>query len=210
MVKRFLTYLIIGLAFHAPAWAQGARFTEDGEKLFFNSAISYESSDEDGIVERDIEELALILMENSDITTVVLQSDGGNTSAALQMAAKIEKLELATEVEAGCYSACPYIFLAGRPRVLKKGGVLGFHRSSISAADLRDLYAASKSPNVQKFTPSEFAYDDAVSAAVEEVSFMLHHNVSPQFALEVINVPRTSMWEPTNKEMQEAGILDAE
>lgn len=205
VVKRFLPLLILGLVSHDPAWAQGARFRADGEKLYFNSGIPYEGTDESGILDRDSDELALILMENSDITTIVLQSDGGDTSAALLMAAKIENLELATEVEAGCYSACPYIFLAGRPRVLRTGGVLGFHRSSISAAGLRELYARKK-----LLAPGEFAYDDAINAAVEEVRFMLHHDVAADFALTVMGTPPHAMWEPSRTELTQAGVLDAD
>lgn len=210
LVKRFLPLLILGLLSHAPACAQDARFRADGEKLYFNSGIPYEGTDESGILDRDSDELALILMENSDITTVVLQSDGGETSAALLMAAKIENLELATEVEAGCYSACPYIFLAGRPRVLRRGGVLGFHRSSIRAKELRELYARTKSARTKSLTPGEFAYDDAVNAAVEDVRFMLHHDVAADFALTVMNTPPHAMWEPSRKELTMAGVLDAE
>lgn len=202
--------MILCLISHDPAWAQDARFRVDGEKLHFNSSIPYEDDIEIDILQRDSDELALILMENGNITTVVLQSDGGDTSAALLMAAKIEKLKLATEVEAGCYSACPYIFLAGRPRVLRTGGVLGFHRSSISAAGLRELYARTKSPRTKSLAPGEFAYDDAMNAAVEELRFMVDHDVAANFALTVMDTPHHAMWEPSRKELMQAGILDAE
>lgn len=193
-----------------PVSAQEARFRVDGEKLYFNSTIPYEDDIEIDILGRDSEELGLILMENSEITTVVLQSDGGDTSAALEMAAKIEDLELATEVEAGCYSACPYMFLAGHPRRLRTGGVLGFHRSSTDAAWLRELYAQSKSARTKSLTPGEFAYDEAIEAVVEKVRFMLRHNVSADFVLKAVNTPHHAMWEPSRKELTQARVLEDE
>lgn len=210
MTRLFSALTALACLYHAPAAAEEARFQAVGKTLFFNSNIPYSGDDVDEIINRDSDELGLILMEQTDITTIVLESEGGSTDAALKMAAKIEQFGLATEVAAGCYSACPYIFLGGNPRHLRTGGVLGFHRSSIGASELKALYARARSPDIENYSPGEFSYNDAINAAVEDVGFMVRHGVAPDFALEVINTPHPSMWEPSREVLIKAGILNDE
>jgi hypothetical protein len=61
---------------------------------------------------------------------VLLESPGGDVDAALQLAAEIRRLGLSTVIPKGfvCYSACSYLFFAGREHVVK--GSLGVHRVS--------------------------------------------------------------------------------
>jgi hypothetical protein len=61
---------------------------------------------------------------------VLLQSRGGRVDQALELAREIEKRGLSTAVPrgAGCYSACAYVFFAGRERVVE--GRLGVHQIS--------------------------------------------------------------------------------
>jgi Predicted periplasmic protein len=61
-------------------------------------------------------------------TTVALVSDGGNVASALMVAYEVHELGLSTYVmpETGCYSACAFIFLAGRDRLVE--GELGVHQ----------------------------------------------------------------------------------
>lgn len=64
---------------------------------------------------------------------LVLASPGGNVYAALTMAQEIFDRGLATEVpeKLGCYSACAFVFFAGRPR--QADGELGVHQISGSS-----------------------------------------------------------------------------
>lgn len=184
-------------------FADQSRFRVDGNRLFYNSSIPSSEIKEDDIAYEDAEELALILMDEPQVDTVVLESEGGNSWAALRMAEAIQRFGLQTEVRNGCYSACPLIFLAGEPRILAKGGVLGFHRSS---ADVNRVAAFMKLAD--ETSPSEFMYDEAISKAVERYSFMRQQGVDADFILQVMATPAREMWYPTREELISAGIID--
>lgn len=66
---------------------------------------------------------------------VLLQSPGGDVDIALELAAEIRKRGLSTAIprEFGCYSACSYLFFAGREHVVR--GELGVHRVSATGWD---------------------------------------------------------------------------
>lgn len=61
---------------------------------------------------------------------ILLESPGGDVDAALQLAAEIRERGLSTAIPKGyeCYSACTYLFFAGREHVVR--GALGVHRVS--------------------------------------------------------------------------------
>ena len=67
---------------------------------------------------------------------VVLNSPGGLVPIALLIADDVDQRGLLTEIPAGsyCYSACSYIFLAGRERLAL--GELGVHQISSDSPDL--------------------------------------------------------------------------
>lgn len=77
------------------------------------------------------------LAERPRARVVLLDSRGGQVEQALELAREIEQRGLSTVVPrgAGCYSACAYVFFAGRERVV--GGRLGVHQ--ISGPDLNQL-----------------------------------------------------------------------
>ncbi len=74
-----------------------------------------------------------------DAKLITLNSDGGNVQAGLLIADDINQRALATYIPKAskCYSACSYIFLAGKER--KADGELGVHQIS---SDSRDLVGA--------------------------------------------------------------------
>ena len=82
---------------------------------------------------------ALAARPNAKI--VVLQSDGGYVEDALQLASQISARGMSTAIPRGfgCYSACAYVFFAGREHVVR--GELGVHHvtaglyNNASAAD---------------------------------------------------------------------------
>jgi hypothetical protein len=68
--------------------------------------------------------------------TLVLNSPGGDVDSALAMAREVHRLGLTTYVpdRMGCYSACAYVFFAGRDRWA--AGELGVHQIYTEVADL--------------------------------------------------------------------------
>ncbi len=183
------------------ALAQGQRYVVEGNRLFYNSLIPYEGGSEKDVVDRDADELALYLMEYPDIDTVVLESDGGSGDAARTMGDKIHSLGLATEVRAGCYSACPYIFLGGYPRTLLRGGVLGFHRAHTTPELLKDFQ-----PDAALVGST--AYDQGIVTAVDVAKYMARRGVSDEFILALFAVPPREDWVPARAELIEAGVIN--
>lgn len=75
--------------------------------------------------------------ERPSARVVLLDSPGGRVEMALELAQEIEKRGMSTAVPhgMGCYSACAYVFFAGREHVVE--GRLGVHQ--ISADGKGDL-----------------------------------------------------------------------
>ena len=61
--------------------------------------------------------------------TVVLESEGGSAGAAIAIGEEIRRRKFATAVFADktCASACGFIWLAGKPRIMDKRAHIGFH-----------------------------------------------------------------------------------
>lgn len=76
---------------------------------------------------------ALNSMESPKL--LVLASDGGNVASALMVAYEVAELELSTTIlpDTGCYSACAFVFLAGKERLAE--GELGVHQVWGESAD---------------------------------------------------------------------------
>lgn len=199
-------YAILLLVSAQAAAAEEARFYIEGEKLFYNSNVPYPGETDTDIVEKDVDGLGLYLMEAPDVTTVVLESWGGSTNAAMAMGQKILDLSLATEVQHGCESACAYAFLGGRPRTLVAGGQLGFHRASTKTTYVREFVSAVE----EDVDPAAAAYDQSITAAVDTMRYMLEHGVSETFILEVLATPPREMLRPNREELVAAGVIDAD
>jgi hypothetical protein len=73
-------------------------------------------------------------------SVLILSSPGGVVPVALKLAAEIRRHKLSTAIPKGigCYSACAYLFFAGRDRAVR--GELGVHQ--VSSAGRRDRSGA--------------------------------------------------------------------
>ena len=67
------------------------------------------------------------LATTRSVRIVVFDSPGGDIEEALRIGRDIKQIGLATGVSKECSSACTYSFVAGRERILLRGGQLGFH-----------------------------------------------------------------------------------
>lgn len=86
------------------------------------------------------------LQENPGVQEIELSSPGGLALEGFGMTDLVASAGLRTIVADGCHSACSYMFLAGRERIVGATAEVGFHRSSsilggmddgLSEADLR-------------------------------------------------------------------------
>ncbi len=62
--------------------------------------------------------------------TISLSSPGGNLVEGLAMAHVIRQFSLDTHVEFQCSSACTFVFLAGKNRIISPYAKIGFHQAS--------------------------------------------------------------------------------
>lgn len=87
----------------------------------------------DGAIGRDtLRDFKRAVAERPWARVVLLDSPGGRVDEALTLAQEIEKRGMSTAIPRGmgCYSACAYVFFAGRDHVV--GGRLGVHQISAS------------------------------------------------------------------------------
>ena len=91
----------------------------------------------DGEIDTDIvHEFHQALAVRPHVKVLVLQSRGGYVDQALALAAEIRQLGLSTAIprSASCYSACTFLFFAGREHVVR--GNLGVHH--VAQSDAQD------------------------------------------------------------------------
>ena len=98
-------------------------------------------------------------MRNHEIDTVVLASNGGSVFEGLNMAGIIHDNELTTYVprlpgKMGCYSACAYMFFAGKIRLAE--GILAVHQAGAYDAELdKSKQQLGQTQQSTQFTVSE-------------------------------------------------------
>lgn len=71
-----------------------------------------------------------VLRARPEARRLLLSSDGGRVDPALLLAKEIHARKLDTYIaaDAGCYSACAFLFFAGAKRTVAPGGALGVHQ----------------------------------------------------------------------------------
>lgn len=95
-------------------------------------------------VRKKLNELANVA---DQVSHVVLSSDGGQLRPAIDIANEIEKLNTSVVVGERCASSCAqFLFLAGKDKVLLKGGLLLFHGGPVPD----DTIAAMSIPDAAK------------------------------------------------------------
>jgi len=88
--------------------------------------------------------IAQIDQAQPEITKLVLQSPGGSVRDALDLGRHLRASNIATEVLSGefCYSACPYVFAGGAPRVAAASASIGVHQHYFGENTLLPAFVA--------------------------------------------------------------------
>lgn len=86
----------------------------------------------EGVVDAGLpERLRQALVKNPDITEIWLRSPGGNAVAGNEAGLVIRRFEVpvVTRIPAGwtCFSACNFVFMGGRARIIEPGGHFMVH-----------------------------------------------------------------------------------
>ena len=163
----------------------------------------------DGINYHHVDNMFEILKYNDQIQTLVLNSGGGYTEAARELADLVIDAELNTYVENICKSACVKVFLAGTDRSLALGGKIGFHKGYWEAKSLKEYYEDNKNDEgwVDPFEFASWLFDDTQSNIFRDFEYLLERGVEAKFAIKTLKADSDGMWEPRRSELRSAGVL---
>ncbi|MCP5072554.1 MAG: hypothetical protein GY947_04565 [Rhodobacteraceae bacterium] len=137
---------------------------------------------------RTYTELGEILEAHPDLSTVLLNSRGGNVIAGRSIGLLIERNEVDTLVEEECFSACTLIFAGGKNRELGENAKLGFHG-----------YQFDHDQRVQTVEINKVVAEDR--------AYLERRGIAPTFLDRVYQVSSEEMWIPTREELTAAGML---
>ena len=206
-----LPHLILALgSIVVPALADepaGSKFLLVDDVLFYDTEKN--ELDHNYIHYSDIGVLRAQLQENPGISELVLNSEGGSLSTALEMGRIIADFNLATSVRRSCMSACVILFAAGRDRTAKNGALVGLHRPYTRADSLEDYYSENKDYESwdNTFEFSEWVYDDAQLWLVEYLNFMLKQGIDFKFLLASLRYQKMPMWYPDRSILLDAKLI---
>jgi len=129
------------------------------------------------------------LAKNSNITAIVLDSDGGLLYEGSELSKLILINSLNTYTYNGCYSACTIAYVSGNKRYMSKNAQLGFHQYSYyrpqSELDKLDLF------NLQK----------------EDAKFFRKRGVTKEFINKMYQATSEDMWYPRTNELLKYGLV---
>ena len=128
-------------------------------------------------------DLEKLLDTYSDVRILHLDSIGGRIGEGKKLNALIRAHALDTYVEGKCLSACTLAFVAGKQRILRKSGSLGFHRGAFPGSQAKDLGS-----DVER---------DIYSAA----------GITTAFIDKALATANSDMWRPTEAELLAAKVV---
>lgn len=132
------------------------------------------------------------LSENPNITTVLLQSPGGDVVAGRRVYDLIRQRGLTTAVTQDCHSACTIMLAGGSRRVATPQAQIGFHATSIIQMD------EMMTRIMNGFT---MLHDDL------NANYYIEAGFDQQFVQRAVTTPSTDLWIPTTQQLLDAGVL---
>lgn len=110
----------------------------------------------EGTISRETLEVFKVILETKNLynKTIILNSPGGEILSSMEFGRLIKKLNMNTVVgkiqngkleSANCESMCPFVFMAGKKRILFDNSKLGVHQ----------IWIGSK-----RLSPSNYSYDE--------------------------------------------------
>ncbi|HST36678.1 MAG TPA: hypothetical protein VLK25_08630 [Allosphingosinicella sp.] len=116
---------------------------------------------------------------------VALESDGGRIFEGQRMAALVKARGLDTRVDDHCASACTFVLIAGRHRVIGPDAGVGFHQPSFPGME-----------------------ESERTAMIEEMRQLYREGgISDAFLDHVLRVPPEDIWYPSNEELIAARVI---
>ena len=148
-------------------------------------------------------------MITPEITTIVVQSGGGDTDTALQVGQEIHKRQLDIIVEGRCGSSCAnYWFVAAVNKTVGKGSWVGFHGNPTSSLPYYDRRKFDQAflDSLAKFAQQERAFFQTLGVNIElvqqsstiTVAFNRPAYVPSPEQLACFGVSNLNMWYPSS------------
>ncbi|MCB1342005.1 MAG: hypothetical protein KDK24_13260 [Pseudooceanicola sp.] len=191
-----------------PAAAQSSKFRVDGATLIYDTDTPG-AGESEGVVAADVATLLSLLRATPGITTLQLNSSGGEVYSAGQIKDIVIDFELDTHVHGDCDSSCVTILLGGAKRTMSRGSRIGFHQIYWSADNIATYYEAEREGQ-NWATPFDFAswmYLDTQQEVYANLRYLISRGVDPAFAIETIRDPQAEVWRPTRAELLAGGVL---
>lgn len=133
-------------------------------------------------------ELQKIISENNEISTLVLNSKGGNVFEARGIARLIREHQLDTYVTEFCYSACTLAFVSGLNRTATVNAIFGFHAYKLDA--LGNNYQI-----------------DVKSEQAKDALMYIKNGVDQSFVDRIFSTAHTDIWKPDREVLLDSGFL---
>lgn len=190
-------------------WATaGSAFAEDRLAVIGDAIILNGDIQPSGKLQ-DASDLGSLIRANPAIRKVILRGRFLAGAPALDAAAVIEDMGLATVIEDQCTDACIYMFIAGKPRSMAAGAKIGLRRRTVSANQLKEWFEADKLRYgwQDEFGQAAMMYDLGQSDMRWAVLHLVDHGVLLNFALRIFSTPREDMWWPKRAELIKGGVI---
>lgn len=140
---------------------------------------------------RHFTELDHLLAGGHAARVLVLDSDGGNIPAARGIARLVETGGFETMVDGRCFSACTLAFMAGARRTLVPGSRMGFHRYRTGLIE----------------QSGHQLYGDISEEQSKDRRYFQRRGVADGFLDRIYDAAPDDMWQPSEAEMRQAGVL---
>jgi len=183
------------------------KFALDGSILHYNSEA--DNAEKKRIDYSDVKTLRFYLNSHPEITSIHLNSFGGLTEAGIELGRLLSDFNIETVVTEECSSACIPLFLAGKTRTLKNGGLLGFHRPEWTIDGMQNYYSKNSESEGwnSPFAFASWIQKDTLFIAAELLEGYIRAGINFDFAKRSLQIPFDQMWYPSRETLIQAGVI---
>ena len=144
----------------------------------------------EGVVDSELpDRLRQILKSNPAVSEIWLRSPGGDARAGNAAGLVIREIggAMVTRIPAGwaCFSACNFIFMGGRARIIEPGGYFIVHMFTMTGDRDSIAYSVEKGTDSTAELISEVEQDSALLAS-EDNDFLIRTGVSRKLLTEIM------------------------
>ena len=146
----------------------------------------------DGIFDYGItDSVRKLIKDNPELTSVVLESNGGQVYEGRGISILITENELDTYSYKECSSACATAFIGGKRRYLGNIGKIGFHRYKLETASLWNFHP----------------YLDINEEQNKDLALFKSQGVQQTFLDKIFDHTPNKIWFPPQQELIESGVI---